>query len=201
MKRVNLLLIVAFTSLSSLSVFGQGSKSGSSSSGSSDAYSVGTNVITGGIGLGGTLASGYTYGTQSPGFSVSYERGLWNAGPGVISLGGYVGIKDYTYNYGSPGDNYSEKWNYTIIGVRGAWHFTGLDIPNLDLYGGLMLSYDALSFSYTDPYGTYAGPAYGNTTSLTPFAGARYYFSPHVGAYGELGVGVFILNLGVAIKF
>ena len=162
----------------------------------SDKFSVGTNVISGGIGVGSSIASGYTYGSENLGLNLQYERGLWEAGPGVISLGGYLGHKSYVYN--DPADSYSLKWSYTIIGVRGAWHYTGLDIPNLDLYGGLMISYDALSFS--DNQGTYSSN-YGSTTELSVFAGARYYFTPHLAGYGELGVGVSILSLGLAVRF
>src|ERR1700722_3162511 len=111
------------------------------------AFAAGTNVISGGIGLGSSLANGYTYGNQGIGLSANYERGIWEAGPGVISLGAYLGYKTFSYNYAEGGNIYSYKWNYTIIGGRGAYHFTGLNIDNLDLYGGLMLSYDNLSFS------------------------------------------------------
>jgi hypothetical protein len=166
------------------------------------AFQVGTNVISAGIGLGSSLASGYTYGTQSPGFSVSYEHGFWEAGPGVISLGAYVGIKDYKYGFENGGYSYNYKWNYTIVGVRGAYHFTGLNVDNLDLYAGVMLGYNDLSFSYTDNAG-YGGPAgsYGSDLGLSVFAGARYYFAGNLAVYGELGYGVSILSIGLAYKF
>jgi hypothetical protein len=169
---------------------------------SSDAFGVGTNVISAGIGLGSTIAD-YTYGTQSPGFNVTYDRGFWEAGPGVISLGGYAGIKDYKYGYVSNGYAYSEKWDYTVVGVRAAWHFTGLDIDNLDLYGGLMLAYYALSYSYSDNQGNSGGSLgnYGNTVGVSVFAGARYYFAGNLGAFGELGFGANVLSLGVSYKF
>ena len=48
------------------------------------AFAAGTNVISGGIGLGSSLANGYTYGTQGIGLSANYEHGIWEAGPGVI---------------------------------------------------------------------------------------------------------------------
>ena|SRR5579871_4210214 len=162
-------------------------------------YTVGTNVILGGIGLGSSLGSGFSYGSQSPALSLQYERGLWEAGPGVISLGGYVGHKSYTYdfNFGSP---YQYKWDYTTIGVRGAYHFTGLDVDNLDLYGGLMLAYEALSFSDNETGVPYSG-SYGSKVDLGVYVGGRYYFSPHVGAFLELGYSVAILNLGVAVKW
>jgi hypothetical protein len=171
-------------------------------SANAQAFGVGTNVISAGIGLGSSIAN-YSYGSQSPGFNVTYDRGIWEAGPGVISLGGYVGIKDYKYGYVQNGYAYSEKWNYTVIGVRGAWHFTGLDIDNLDLYGGLMLGYYALSYSYSDNQGNSGGSLgnYGNTVGVSVFAGAKYYFGSNFGVFGELGFGANVLDLGVAYKF
>lgn len=166
------------------------------------AFQVGTNVISAGIGLGSSLASGYTYGSQSPGFSVAFEHGFWDAGPGVISLGAYVGIKDYKYGYIEGGYPVNYKWNYTIIGARGAYHFTGLDIDKLDLYAGLMLAYDDLSFSSNYASG-YSGPvgSYNSDIGLSVFAGARYYFAGNLAGYAELGYGVSILSIGLAYKF
>jgi hypothetical protein len=176
------------------------------SSATAQTYSVGTNVVSAGVGLGSSIA-GYSYGTQSPGFSLQYERGLWQAGPGVVSLGGYLGFKSYKYSASDGyGDNYSDKWSYTIIGVRGAWHFTGLEIPNLDLYGGVMLSYNDLKFteSYSNSTGNYHGSAsgsYGSAVGFSVYAGARYFFAHNLGAYAELGYGVSYLNLGLSYKF
>ena len=166
-------------------------------------YEVGTNVISAGLGLGGSIADGYTYGSQTPGFSLQYEHGFWEAGPGVISLGAYLGFKGYKYAFDNgAGLKISEKWNYAIAGVRGAWHFTGLNVDNLDLYAGLMLSYDDLSFSYHDNQGGhYAGTKYNSDAQLTAFAGAKYYFEGNWGAFAELGYGVSFLNIGLSYKF
>lgn len=169
-------------------------------------YSTGTNVISAGIGLGSSIA-GYSYGSQSPAISLQYERGLWNAGPGVISLGGYAGFKTYKYSFSDGvGDNYNEKWSYTIIGIRGAFHYTGMKTPNLDVYGGLMLSYNHLSYtgSYSGPQGSYSGSSggsYGSNMGFTAFVGARYFFAGNLGGFAELGYGVSYLNLGLAYKF
>jgi hypothetical protein len=161
------------------------------------AFAAGTNVVSAGLGLGSSLASGYTYGTQGIGLSATYERGIWEAGPGVISLGAYVGYKSFSYS----GPGYDYKWNYTIIGARGAWHFTGLNVDNLDLYGGLMLSYDNLSTSFNNDNPGYAPGSYASTIELSPFVGARYYFANNLGVYGELGFGVSILDIGLSFKF
>ncbi|HET6252791.1 MAG TPA: hypothetical protein VFE32_01890 [Puia sp.] len=168
------------------------------------AFEAGTNVVSAGIGLGSSLASGYTYGTQTPGFSAGYERGIWEAGPGVISLGAYVGFKGFKYGYVDAGYAVTEKWNYSIFGVRGAYHFTGLNVENLDLYAGVMIAYDNLSFSYSDNAGnSYAGNigSYNSGLGVSIFAGARYYFAGNLGVFGELGYGVSILGVGLSYKF
>ena len=157
-------------------------------------YEKGTNVASAGIGLGSSIA-GYTYGSQTPGISLQYERGIAEAGPGVISLGGYLGFKSYKYNYGT---DFTEKWKYTIIGIRGAYHLTGLNVENLDLYGGLMLSYNILS--YSDNSGVSHG-SYGSAAGFSAFVGGRYYFAKTLAVMAELGYGVSYLNLGLALKF
>jgi hypothetical protein len=162
-------------------------------------YQVGTNVVSFGVGLGSSIA-GYTYGSQTPGISLQYERGVWEAGPGVISLGGYIGFKGYKYSYTSPGESYTEKWNYTIVGARGAYHFTGLDVENLDVYGGLMLAYDDLNYSSSGS-GGFSSTNYGSDLSLTAFVGAKYFFAGDLGAFAELGYGVAFLNVGLSYKF
>ena len=149
--------------------------------------------------MGSDLGSGFSYGSQSPALSLQYEHGLWEVGPGVISLGGYIGNKTYTYDYMYTGNPYRYKWSYTTIGARGAYHFTGLDVDNLDLYGGLMLAYEALSFS--DNQGGYTGTGYGSKVDLGVYVGGRYYFSSHVGAFAELGYSVAILNIGLVVKW
>lgn len=166
------------------------------------AFEAGTNVISAGLGLGSSIAD-YTYGSQTPGLSAQYERGIWEAGPGVISLGGLIGYKGFRASAFGPNYSYTEKWNYSIFGVRGAYHYTGLDIPNLDLYGGLMLSYDNLSYSVTDNSGNFSniGGAGSSGVELSVFAGGRYYFAGNLAGYAELGYGVSILTVGLAYKF
>ncbi len=160
------------------------------------AFEAGTNVLSAGIGLGSTLGD-YSFASESPGFSIQYDRGIWEAGPGVISLGGYLGFK--SYSYGTP--DYSEKWHYTIIGARGAWHWTEVPVENLDVYGGVMLSYDNLSYSVHDYNGNFAGNNYGSGVYLSPYVGGKYYFAGNLAGYAELGFGVSILNIGLAYKF
>lgn len=151
-------------------------------------FEIGTNVINGGIGFGGRYGN-YTTSSQSPVFSISYERGIWDVGEsGVISLGGYIGTKTYKYDYFGGND----KWNYTIIGVRGAYHYNGLNIENLDVYGGVMISYNILSFSGAGNFGSRPG--------ATAFAGGRWYFSDNFAVFAEVGYGVAYLTVGISIR-
>lgn len=152
-------------------------------------FNQGTSVINLGFGLGGHFD---TFGSPShkPSISASYEYGMWDVpGPGVVSLGGYLGHKSYKYDAG-------DKWNYTMLGVRGAYHYNGLEIDDLDVYGGAMLSYNILSYDNTY---TAAG-TYGNEMGISVYVGGRYYFTDNFGAFAELGFGVSNLNLGVALR-
>lgn len=187
MKSTAFILFILLSSISSL--MGQ-------------SFLKGTGVASVGIGLGGSFGS-FTYGSQTPGISVQYEKGIWEvSGPGVISLGGYIGVKGYKYGGSSGNFHYSQKWSYTIIGVRGAYHYNGIDNPKIDLYGGLMLSYNILKYKYEDNGGfsTPQSGSYGSAAGLTAFAGGRYFFSKNIGAFAEVGYGVAYLTLGVAVK-
>lgn len=157
---------------------------------SAQVFEKGTNIINAGIGIGGNYGN-WGGASSSPQINISFEHGIWEVGgPGVISLGGYVGHKSYKLNA------YDWKWNYTTIGVRGAYHYNGLNNPKIDLYGGLMLGY--MIYNATG----YSGGSGG--TGFSAFAGARYLFTDNLGAYAELGGGNYnlsILSLGLALKF
>lgn len=156
-------------------------------------FQKGTNMVNVGVGFGTNLGG---LGTARPAVSASFEKGLWEVGgPGVISLGGYVGNTGYSYKTAG----YKQTWNYTIVGARSAYHYNGFtEAPNLDVYGGVMLSYDILSYS---DGGLTGGNNYGSGLSFTGYLGGRYMFSDAIGAFAELGFGVSTLNLGVAFKF
>ncbi|MBM1107922.1 hypothetical protein JQC67_17335 [Aurantibacter crassamenti] len=152
-------------------------------------FSVGTNVINAGIGLGGYYG-GYSTSSQSPVLSVSYERGVWDVpGPGVVSLGGYFGRKTFKYN--SIGSDYS--WSYNVIGVRGAYHYLGLEVENLDVYAGAMASYRIYSGDRANNFGSSPGG--------TAFIGGRYYFAENFAVFAEGGYGVALLSVGASFRF
>jgi len=166
-------------------------------------FEKGTNIVSAGIGLGSSILS-YSGASQTPAINLQYERGVWDmGGPGVISLGGYAGYKGYNYSGKVSTYSYSQKWHYTVIGVRSAYHYNGIKSDNLDVYGGIMLAYNLLSYSYTDnsPSGSYAGSSsYGNTVGFTFYFGGRYFFTDNIAVLAELGYGVSYLNIGIAFK-
>jgi len=170
---------------------------------SAQAFLKGTNVVSAGIGFGGSFGS-FSYGSQTPGISVQYEKGVWEiGGPGVISLGGYVGRKGYKYSGAAGTYHYSQKWNYTIIGVRSAYHYNGINNEKADLYGGLMLSYNILNYKYEDNGGFNQSTAgsYGSAAGFTAYVGGRYFLSDNIGLFAEVGYGVSYLTVGAAYKF
>ncbi len=151
-------------------------------------FSIDDNVISAGIGLGGNYGS-FSTSSQTPGLSLQYERGVWGiVGRDVISLGGYLGYKSYTYDAGIADD----KWTYTIVGIRGAYHFNGINVQNLDIYGGAMLSYNILSFEGSGNYGS--------DLAATGFIGGRWYFSNSFATMAEIGYGVANITVGVSLK-
>ena len=141
-------------------------------------FQEGTNVVNAGIGVGGLLWGGVSFGA-------SYEHGVTDN----ISVGGNLGyssFSDYDYNYSA-----------ILIGFRASYHFLTTD--KMDPYAGADLGYIVLSHSgFNDNYGvhSYSNVAFGI------HGGLRYYLSPNVGVYGEIGIASFaVLGLGVCFKF
>jgi hypothetical protein len=160
---------------------------------SAQEFNQGTNVINAGFGVGGSFSPG-GFGSPSAGLglSASYERGIWEVGgPGVISLGGYLGTTSYKGDFDFDDDEYT--WRYFIIGARAAYHFNGLNVENLDVYGGAMLSLNIAS---------YDGPGdIDSFPSGSVYVGGRWYFTENFGVFAEAGYGVAFLTLGASFRF
>jgi hypothetical protein len=168
------------------------------------AFDKGTKVVAFGIGIGSSLGS-FSHTSQIPALSLQYEQGIWEAGSdGVISLGGYVGYKSFNQKSSAGNFDFTSKWNYTIIGIRSAYHYQGLENERIDLYGGLMLGYYILKYTYEDNTGS-SSPIgsgnYGSSAGLTIYLGGRYYLTDNIAAFVELGYGVSYLNLGINLRF
>lgn len=153
-----------------------------------NAYMKDNKVIHAGIGFG--LAG--LYGSSSlPPITAGFEYGLENK----ISLGGMVGFA------GSKETVFGGEWSYSyvIIGARGAYHFLENN-DKVDAYGGVMLGYNIVSSSASTTIPGFTFSASGSYMLFGIYGGARYYFSPNFGVYGEVGYGVGFLNIGIAYK-
>ncbi len=167
------------------------------------AFTKGTNLASAAIGIGSSIGS-FSNSSQAPAFSVQYERGIAEAGNnGIIGVGGYLGVKSYKYSGKSGTYEYSQKWNYTVVGVKGAYHYQ-LSNDKVDVYGGVMLSYNILRYKFEDndnyTENDYSR-SYGSAVGFTGYVGGRYYFAEKAAAFAELGYGVIYLSLGVTLKF
>lgn len=163
---------------------------------SAQEFNQGTNVINAGLGFGGGFSPGGFSSSAGLGISASYERGIWEVGgPGVISLGGYIGTVGYDGNITGNGffDDDDFDWRYYILGFRGAYHFNGLNVENLDVYGGAMLSLNIASYDGPGDIDTFP--------SGTIYVGGRWYFTENFGVFAEAGYGVAFLTLGAAFRF
>src|SRR5947207_1081451 len=94
-----------------------------------DAFDKGNNVLGLAFGIGGHYGAYSGYSSQTPSIGIMYEKGMsWQAGPGVIGLGGYLGYKSLRYKEDISYPpfytvKYDYKWSYIIIGARGAYHY------------------------------------------------------------------------------
>ena len=129
-----------------------------------------------------------------PAAKFSFEKGMWNVGPGVITLGAEVTFSYFSYKYG---DGWHENWFNFIAGARSAYHY-GWGVKGLDTYAGLPLGFGLCMNRHDDNNG------YRNYTPFYPyfgvFFGTSYFFTPEFGIYGEFGYNSTYGNLGVVFK-
>jgi len=147
----------------------------------------GNILLNAGVGFGYYYAGGVSLNLNGE-FSVTPE----------LAIGPYFAYTAYDHGY------FGYDYNYSFIdfGVRGSYHFSKLlkiNVEQLDIYGGAFLGFVASSYDYDGPGGDYDDPYDGGIRGGI-HAGARYYFSEKFAGYGELGVGLSPLVLGVTLK-
>lgn len=148
-----------------------------------DPMEVGTWIVNAGIGLSGY---GYGDGVWLYGFGIkgAIQKGLWQAGPGVISLGGEAGVALSSYH----GLNYT-RFN---IAPRSSYHY-GWNVPGLDTYGGITLGVGFVSNNADNGSNV---RFYGGL-----YAGGSYFFTNAFGVNAEVGLGTTMLQVGLAYRF
>ena len=153
-------------------------------------FAVGDKVFNLGIGFGGRTGD---LGFGNIGISGSLEVGMWETGDfGVIGIGGFAGFRSGKYGFGN-----SVKYNSFVVAPRGTFHFTAINVENLDVYAALQID---ISFNSVKIEGFESSSA----TDIEPalIAAARYYLAENLGVFAELGVnGLSVLTLGGSLRF
>lgn len=137
------------------------------------------------------------YGTGfGPGFQVSFEKGMWKLGPGVLTLGGELGFSLFNHS----GLDYKYTWFTSVGAVRSAYHY-GWNVRGLDTYGGFSTGIRFLVFNSS--LGTTYSENY-NPGSVYPFVGtfvgASYFFNDIIGINGEMGYNINYTQIGMIFK-
>jgi hypothetical protein len=162
------------------------------SNGPLDPVRLGTWVITAGVGPGAHyFGNGVGFG---PALKGTFEAGMWDLGPGVVTLGGEATFSFFSHHYG---EGYNESWANFIFGARAAYHY-GWDVEGLDTYGGIPLGMGFCAHNSGDH------PGSSGSTPVFPYAGiffgASYFFSKTIGINGEVGYNSTHANIGVIFK-
>ena len=149
---------------------------------------VGSTILNLGIGVGADYR--HSYGTGF-GFKAAAEFGLWQAGPGVITLGPEIGG---SFSNGGYYDDF--RASTMVIAARAAWHY-GWQVPGLDTYGGVSAGVgfhhykyrNDQDYSYNETFPYFGG-----------FLGASYFISPQFGFNAEVGYDITNFQVGVVFK-
>lgn len=156
----------------------------------------GTSVLGFGIGMANRY---YGFSGFSPGVKVNYEAGLWQAGPGVVTLGGTFGYTFQSYRNYIIGNGYNYSWHNFIVAARSAWHHNwGVD--KLDTYAGVSAG---VRFNiYNDDGDPINNPNYKTVyPHFGGFVGAAYYFKPALGVFAEVGYDINFVTIGLNLNF
>ncbi len=156
-------------------------------------YEAGRSVISVSLGAG---VSGLYGTTDMPLLAVSAEFGVSDE----ISVGGVLGVSSSTYEYGYPGDA-ALTVGYTIVAARSSYHLGGFfDIEKLDLYAGGSLGYNRVSLK-SQSGGASTGEAFGSYILYGAHLGGRYFFTPALAGFAEVGHGLGNVAAGVSLRF
>ncbi len=165
------------------------------------------NVLSVGIGPAPVYYGLAGYTSKLPALVVHFEKGFFDKlGIGYLGIGGYLGFTSAKYEstyFGGGVYSYSES--NTIIAARGAYHFDFLDLSGedifekLDVYAGILTGFRIHREDWNNDIFEDEDNFVGGV--FDTFAGARYYFTPEIAVYTELGYGISYLTLGASFKF
>lgn len=158
-------------------------------------YSKGDKIINIGIGLfnqNSDYISGNNKKLLMPAIPLSFEYiikdDLFN-GKGDLGIGGYFG-------YTATKDLYF-KYSKMVLGARGYVHYALVE--KLDTYAGAFLGYKGASLK-NNPNVSSNMEFTDKDLFVSAFAGCRYFFDDKIAGTVEIGWGISIVTIGVAIK-
>jgi len=170
----------------------------------------GTGVFSVGLGApGGLFIPGGAYGETvfySPSLDLSFEKGAITDIPhSLIGLGGYLSADIHTDDWNDGGYYYNNHWTDFIVGAKGWYHLDFLNKNKYDVFATLMLGVRISAYSYSTNDGSNTVSTYRSSASSVGPAGsisvgARYWFKPKFGVYGELGAGHDFAVIGLCFK-
>ena len=137
------------------------------------------------------FGNGFGFG---PAVKGSFEVGMWDLGPGVITLGGEAAFSFFSHHYG---EGWNESWANLIFGARSAYHY-GWNVEGLDTYGGIPLGigFCAHAWSHGIGHSGYS-PVY---PYVCVFFGTSWFFTKDIGINGEVGYNSTYANIGMIFK-
>lgn len=143
------------------------------------------------IGVGGLNGASASFGGR---FEHAFKS-LPNMGNGTLGI--EAGFEWYSWSY-HPAPGYS--WSVKYIPVFGSvnYHFK-LDDPKWDPFLGAGLGYYIVNCSSSGA-GFNGACSYSSSLYFIGRAGGRYFFSPKMAAYADVGAGGAALNFGVMFK-
>jgi len=165
----------------------------------------GTWTLNVGFGPGTNWQGSYGRGFL-PAYQVAVERGMWEVGPGVITIGGETGGTFFNYRgtdsrYG-PGTTYTYHYVELVVAARAAYHY-GWNVVGLDTYGGIAAGPRFVLFSYDLP-DSYTGDVINEPPTVGfgggPFVGASWYFTELIGVNAELGFNITYAQIGMVFR-
>ena len=151
-------------------------------------FATGYTDIGGVIGLGGIGSASASFGGRME----HAIKPLPELGNGMLGI--QAAFDYYSWSGGAGLGAYS--WKYIPIGVTANYHFK-LDEPKLDPFVGLGLGYQIITCDAPGLPGNYCS---NSAVYFIGRAGARYFFSPKMAVYGDVGAGGATLNVGVMFK-
>lgn len=168
----------------------------------SQAFQKGGNYIQFGFGVTpwgyvpSTALWGSSYYSVGP-IVAAYELGITDV-IGIGRIGGGV-IMGHSFQGQKYSDGDYVKWSRTSVVLRAAYHFD-FNIDKMDVYAGVggganIYSKERTNIAFYTEDNGYVRPIH------YVFAGIRYYFTPNLGVYAEVGDGVATIHGGLVFGF